>query len=68
MFNLLITLLIGYIFGYLALKAKIPAGAMIGAMFSVAIFNIITGEAHLTSNIKILIQISAGAFIGTGIT
>ncbi|WP_040214003.1 AbrB family transcriptional regulator [Clostridium polynesiense] len=68
MSSVIMTLIIGFLFGYIALKIKIPAGAMVGAMFSIAIFNIITGDAALSQDVKILTQMAAGAFIGSGIT
>jgi membrane AbrB-like protein len=65
--NLILTLIIGMIGGLIALKFKIPAGAMIGAMLAVALFNIITGDAYLPQNVKIVTQIAAGAYIGSGV-
>ena len=63
-----ITILVGFIGSYIALKKKIPAGAMTGSLFAVAIFNIITGEAYIPQNIKIITQITTGTFIGAKIT
>lgn len=65
--KLIITLLIGFSGGLTALKFKVPAGAMIGAMLSVALYNIITGDAFLPQNVRVITQIAAGAFIGAGI-
>ncbi|MFL0269017.1 AbrB family transcriptional regulator [Candidatus Clostridium radicumherbarum] len=67
MINLIITLIIGLIGGLTALRLKVPAGAMVGAMLSVAIFNVITGSAYLPQDVRIITQIAAGAFIGSGI-
>lgn len=67
MANLCITLVIGLIGGLTALRFKVPAGAMIGAMLSVALFNVITGSAFLPQDVKIVTQMAAGAFIGAGI-
>ncbi len=66
--NLLLTLLVAIVGGTIALKLKVPAGAMIGAMISVAIFNIVLGKAYFPVNAKIVTQIAAGAFVGAGIT
>ncbi|WP_300393007.1 AbrB family transcriptional regulator [Fusobacterium sp.] len=63
----LITILIGILGASIALKMKIPAGAMIGSLFAVAIFNIFTGNAHLPQSYKIITQISTGTFIGAKI-
>lgn len=67
MMELIITLLIGFSGGLTALRFKVPAGAMIGAMLSVALYNIITGNAFLPQDVRVITQIAAGAFIGSGI-
>jgi uncharacterized protein len=67
MTSLIITTVIGAIGGITALRLKVPAGAMVGAMLAVAIFNVLTGQAYMPQNVKIITQIAAGAFIGTGI-
>lgn len=67
MLKLVMTLIIGLVGGLTALRFKVPAGAMVGAMLSVALFNVITGDAFLPQNIRIVTQIAAGAFIGSGI-
>ena len=64
----IITLLVGLIGAMIALKLKVPAGAMIGSLFAVAIFNILTSNADLPQSYKIIAQISTGTFIGAKIT
>ena len=64
----IITLLVGLIGAMIALKFKVPAGAMIGSLFAVAIFNILTSNADLPQSYKIIAQISTGTFIGAKIT
>lgn len=54
--------------GFLFYKMKMPAGAMIGSMIFVAVFNIFTGEAYFPAESKVLSQAVAGAFIGMGMT
>lgn len=66
--KLLITFGIGFAGGYLGLKRKIPAGAMIGAMLAVAVFNIFTGCALFPTSAKIFTQIISGIFVGCKIT
>lgn len=65
--KLILTLIAALLGGLTALRLKIPAGAVIGSMFTVAIFNIITGDAFLPQNVRVATQIVAGAFIGLGI-
>jgi membrane AbrB-like protein len=66
--ELIVTLIIGMIGGLFALKIKVPAGAMVGSMLSVALYNIITGEAYFPQDLRVITQIATGAFIGAGIT
>ncbi|WP_242865880.1 AbrB family transcriptional regulator [Desnuesiella massiliensis] len=68
MINLLITLAIGGIGALIALRLKVPAGAMVGSMLAVALFNVVTGEALIPQNVRIITQIAAGAFIGAGVS
>ena len=63
----IITLLVGLIGAMIALNFKVPAGAMIGSLFAVAIFNILTSNADLPQSYKIIAQISTGTFIGAKI-
>lgn len=67
MIKLAITLIIGLIGGLTAMRLKVPAGAMVGSMLLVAIFNVITGNAYMPQDVRIITQMAAGAFIGAGI-
>lgn len=62
------TLIIGAIGGYLGIKLKIPAGALVGSMFLVAIYNIFTGHGHVPKNFKLIAQIVVGAMLGLNFT
>lgn len=62
-----ITFFVGLIGAGIALKYKVSAGAMIGSLFAVAIFSIVTGKAYLPQSYKVIAQISTGAFIGARI-
>ncbi len=64
MINIMTTLIVAFVGAWIALRLKVPAGAMIGAMLLVGLFNIATDYAFIPNNIRIIIQISAGAFIG----
>lgn len=63
-----ITILVGIIGSHIAVKLKFPAGAMIGSLFAVAIFNIVTGDTYLPQSVKLITQIATGTFIGAKIT
>ena len=63
--NLILTLIIAILGGYLASKKKVPAAYMLGALFLVAIFNIFFNRAFLPSYFKFVTQIATGTFIGS---
>lgn len=66
--KLIYTLIVGAIGGYAGIKLKIPAGAMIGSMISVGIYNIFTKNGYVPSNLKIIAQIVIGSIIGLNFT
>lgn len=54
--------------GAVCVKFKVPAGAMIGSMLSVAVLNIITGShVEFPVQMRFFTQIATGAFIGSKI-
>ncbi len=65
---LIITILIGIIGALIGIKLKIPAGAIIGALISVVIFNVLTGKAVFPQEFKIITQMGTGAYIGSQIS
>lgn len=66
--KLLYTFGIAFVGGFIGIKLKIPAGALLGAMAAVAIYNIYSSQAYIPSNIKIAAQIIIGGTIGLGFT
>lgn len=66
--NIILTLLIASIFSYIALKLKIPAGALIGAIFGTILLNLFTEIAYFPPNIKILSSCLVGTYLGCRIT
>ncbi len=58
------TLIIAIIGGFIGIKLKIPAGALVGAMIAVAIYNINTGKGDIPPYFKIMAQIVVGGMIG----
>lgn len=60
----LITLAVGIAGGLLARKAGVPSGAMVGAMFAVIIYNLITEKAYFIPDVKTALQIMSGTMIG----
>lgn len=47
------------------MKLKLPAGAIVGALISVAILNIVTGLGYMPRTIKIFTQMVSGLVIGS---
>ena len=68
MLGLAITFLVALAGGLIAMRCKVPAGAMVGAMVAVAVFNVATGTAYFPTNAKVMTQIVSGLFIGCKIT
>lgn len=63
-----VTVLIGIVGALLFLKMKVPAGAMVGAIVFVGIFQITSDMGYFPRIIKVAVQAIAGGFIGQRIT
>lgn len=63
-FRLVSTLCIGCAGGYIALRFKVTAGALIGAMIAVSVYGGLTSLSFLPDEGRIIAQIIAGALIG----
>ncbi|WP_053954939.1 AbrB family transcriptional regulator [Inediibacterium massiliense] len=66
--KILYTLVIAVIGGLIGIKLKIPAGALVGAMIAVAIYNIYTGKGYIPIKFKIIAQMVVGGMIGLNFT
>jgi len=64
---LAVTLLVALTGGIIGYKLKLPAGAMLGAMFFVVIFNLATEKGYFYSDIRVGVQILSGVMIGSRI-
>lgn len=58
---------LGIIGGYIAKKIRVPAGAMLGAIFIMIAYNYFFKEVKLPNNFRVLVQILTGAYIGSRI-
>lgn len=65
--ELLATIAVGAALG-LVLRLKIPGGMLVGGILGAAILNIGFDFYYMPAQAKILAQLTAGAFIGTGVT
>ncbi|SHJ53284.1 AbrB family transcriptional regulator [Paramaledivibacter caminithermalis] len=66
--RIIYTLLIAGAGGYIGIKLRIPAGALIGSMAFVAIYNIYTEQGNIPTNFKLVAQIVVGGMIGLNFT
>lgn len=53
---------------FLAVKIKMPAGTMLGAMIGVAIFNIFSGKGFFPEELRTVVQVFSGAMIGSKVS
>ena len=66
--RMLITLLVGICGGLIAIRAKVPAGGIIGSLIAVTIFSVTTDIAFFPWQSRIIAQGIAGAFIAMPLT
>ncbi len=66
--KIIITCFVAAAGGLAGYKLGLPAGTFMGAMTAVAAYNILTGNAVIPSQLKILAQIILGGIIGTGLS
>lgn len=66
--KIIYTLVVAGAGGIIGIKLKIPAGALVGAMISVAVYNIWCGKGHIPTNFKLLAQIVVGGMLGLNFT
>lgn len=60
----LLTLAVAAVGGLIAVKLKVPAGAMVGSMAAVIIFNVVTEKGFFYTDLRTVLQLISGAFIG----
>lgn len=66
--KILLTLLVGLGGSWMGVRLKMPAGALIGAIFSVGAFQLATGLALFPPEWKVIISIVTGACLGAKVT
>ena len=64
----LLTALVAIAGGYGAMRLRIPAGALLGAMIAVTAFNLLFEKAAMPADMKLISQIATGAYIGARIS
>jgi len=66
--KIIYTFALAFAGGYAGIILKIPAGALIGAMFAVGLFNMHTGKGNIPNSFRTLSQITVGGIIGLNFT
>lgn len=64
---LLLTIAVGVLGAWLALKLRLPAACMVGSMFFVILLNVLTPYAYFPYELRVFAQMLSGAVIGLGI-
>lgn len=64
--RLMLVFVVGAAGGILAMRKKVPAGAMIGAMLSVALLSVCIGDLYYPPDFRVLVQTLSGTVIGAG--
>lgn len=62
--NLLLTLAVAAVGGVLAKRLRVPSGAMVGSLFFVILFEILTQRSFFPVEIKVYLQVLSGALVG----
>lgn len=65
--QLLLTLLVGAVGAFIGFKIKMPAGCMVGSMFTVILLNVFTGYTCFPDELRTVMQMFSGAVIGLGV-
>jgi len=63
--SIILTLLVAALGSFVFVKLKVPAGAFLGAMIFVAIYNVLVNAAFIPQEASPFIRIFAGAMIGS---
>ncbi len=66
--QLILTILVAFLGAFLGLRYKIPAGALVGSMLAVMVFNVAFDAAYMPQGLKLYTQIATGAYVGAKIT
>ena len=66
--ELLLTICVAFLGGYLGLRYKLPAGPLVGAMIATLLFNVFFEMAYMPRGLKFYTQIATGAYVGAKIS
>ncbi len=67
MTDLLLTMLCAAVGGLLLRRLRVPGGMIVGAVLGAAAYNLLTGHARSHELLKFAAQVTAGAYIGSGV-
>jgi len=66
--KLCLTIAVSMIGAWIALRCKVPAGALIGAMLGTIVLNLTCEMAYMPMGLKLYTQIATGAYVGAKIS
>lgn len=66
--QLVLTIAVGFLGAWLGLKYRLPAGALVGSMIAVMVFNVVFDMAYMPQGLKFYTQIATGAYVGAKIS
>ena len=64
----LLTMAVAVTGGFLFMKLKVPAGALVGALLFTGVLSVLTGHMFMYTGLKVLTKTVAGLFIGMSVT
>lgn len=65
---MILTVAASFCVGMALYKLKIPGGLLVGSLVGAAALNLLTGQAHMVSEARVVAQVITGAYIGCGLT
>lgn len=65
---MVLTIAAAFVGGVVMLKLKVPGGLLVGSLIGAAAVNLLTGQAYIVPEARVVAQVITGAFIGCGLS
>ncbi len=65
---MLLTIAAAFAGGVVMLKLRVPGGLLVGSLIGAAAVNLLTGQAYIVPEARVVAQVITGAFIGCGLS